>query len=193
MLIAYKVVEIIIFLVFAFFIADIRKKKGMKSLVSGKANLLMKLVFLIAAGGYLYMLVTINELIIIDVIGLVLTLAGMLITTKAKLDLAGSHTWAGYGTDGHELVTRGIYQYIRHPLYTGIFVFMAGGLAIIIPRLHWSLVILAVVIIVYFMISLIRRARLETRLLTDTFGEQFLEYKKQVHSFLPVRKYHQTP
>jgi protein-S-isoprenylcysteine O-methyltransferase Ste14 len=189
MLLAFKVIEFINFIIFVVFIADVRKKKGMKSLVNEKLNFFMKLIFLASAGAYLYLLSSLDRILVTDYFAVTLTFSGMLLTAKAKLDLAQSHTWAGYGMDDHELVTRGIYQYIRHPLYTGIYVFMFGGLAIIIPRLPWFLNLLAVVIVVYFMISLAKRARLETRLLSDSFGEKYTIYKKQVYSFLPIRKY----
>ncbi len=189
MLIAYKIIESLVFIVFFIFIADIRMKRGMKSLINEKLNILMKLVFLASAVAYFYVLISADGLIFPDIIAFILTLSGMLITVKAKLDLAGSHTWAGYRMNYSELVTRGIYRYIRHPLYTGIYIFIFGGLAIIMPRLPWFLVVLAAVVAIYFMISLIRRARLETRMLTETFGERYLAYKKQVHSFMPVRRY----
>jgi protein-S-isoprenylcysteine O-methyltransferase Ste14 len=190
MLIAYKAIESLIFIIFFIFIADTRTKHGMKSLVNEKLNILMKLVFLASATAYFYVLISADRLIFPDIIAFILTISGMLITVKAKLDLAGSHTWAGYRMSGSELVTKGIYRYIRHPLYAGIYIFVFGGLAIIIPRLPWFLVVLAAVVAIYFMISLIRRAQLETRLLTEAFGERYLEYKRQVNSFLPVRRYH---
>ena len=189
MLVAYKIIQSIIFLVFAFFISDVRKKEGMKLLVSEKRNILTKLIFLASAGAYFYVLTTSDRLFIYDYIAIVLTLSGMLLTVKAKMDLAGSHTWAGYQMQNSELVTKGIYQYLRHPLYTGIYIFMFGGCAIILPRIPCFLYFLVIAGIVYFMIYLARVARLETRQLSETFGEQFLTYKKQVHSFLPIRKY----
>ena len=190
MLVACKIIESMIFLVFTFFISDFRRKKGMKSLVNEKVNIFRKLIFLASAGAYYYVLITSDRLLIYDLIAIVLTLSGMLLTVKAKLDLAGSHTWAGYQMQNTELVTKGIYKYLRHPLYTGIYIFMFGGLALILPRIPWFLYFLVMAVILYFGIGLVRVARLETRQLTETFGEQFLIYKQQVHSFLPIRKYH---
>ena len=127
MLVAYKIIESIIFFIFVVFISDVRKKKGMKLLVSKKRNIFTKLIFLASAIAYFYVLATSDRLLVYDSIAIVLTLSGMLLTVKAKLDLAGSHTWAGYKKQNSELVTKGIYQYLRHPLYTGIYIFMFGG------------------------------------------------------------------
>jgi protein-S-isoprenylcysteine O-methyltransferase Ste14 len=189
MLVSYQVIEFIILFTFLFFISDIRNKKGMKSLVGEKRTLFMKIVYLFSAGAYIYVLATLDRLLVFDIAAFILTLSGTLLTMKAKLDLADSHTWTGYGMENRHLVTSGIYQYLRHPLYTGIFVFIIGGLAIILPRLPWFLSFIVIAVVVYLLYFIIRSARLETRLLLDTFGKEFTDYQRQVHPFLPLRKY----
>ena len=132
---------------------------------------------------------TVKEFLYSDIAAFVLTLSGMLLVVKAKLDLADSHTWAGYGIENQSLVTRGIYSYIRHPLYTGIFIFIAGGLAIVLPRIPGLLIFVVFAFVLYLSVFLVRSARRETRLLLDTFGKDFIDYQRQVHPFLPLRKY----
>jgi methanethiol S-methyltransferase len=76
------------------------------------------------------------------------------------------------------LVTDGIYRYIRHPQYTGLFLIMFGWL------LHWptllTLIILPILVFVYY-----RLAVSEESALAQHFGEPFETYKRQTPRFLP--------
>jgi len=80
----------------------------------------------------------------------------------------------------HELVTRGPYSHIRHPLYTSI-ILMTLGPALLL--LHIVLVVgfRACVCIVY------RRAVLEEELLAseDGFGQAYRDYMQKTGRFLP--------
>jgi protein-S-isoprenylcysteine O-methyltransferase Ste14 len=80
----------------------------------------------------------------------------------------------------HELVTRGPYSHIRHPLYTSI-ILMTLGPALLL--LHIVLVVgfLACVCIVY------RRAVLEEELLASEngFGQAYRDYMLKTGRFLP--------
>lgn len=76
------------------------------------------------------------------------------------------------------LVDRGVYHYIRHPIYSAVFVLLLGSF-LVFPHLFFlvSLFIGAV--------GLRRQALLEERFLEAAFGEKFLNYKKQTGRFLP--------
>jgi protein-S-isoprenylcysteine O-methyltransferase Ste14 len=77
-----------------------------------------------------------------------------------------------------ELVTDGIYRYIRHPQYTGLFLIMSGWL------LHWptllTLIIFPILIFVYY-----RLAVSEETALAHNFGEAFEIYRQQTPAFFP--------
>lgn len=78
-----------------------------------------------------------------------------------------------------ELVTHGVYQYIRHPQYTGIFLALFGQL------IHWptvlTLLLFPVVVLVYY-----RLARKEERAMLARFGEEYRTYIQRVPIFLPT-------
>jgi protein-S-isoprenylcysteine O-methyltransferase Ste14 len=78
-----------------------------------------------------------------------------------------------------ELVTHGVYQYIRHPQYTGIFLALFGQL------IHWptvlTLLLFPVVVLVYY-----RLARKEERAMLARFGEEYRTYIQRVPMFLPT-------
>ena len=86
--------------------------------------------------------------------------------------------WRGIHRGSNDLVTGGIYAYIRHPQYLGM-AFIALGTLLFCPT-PMQLTLFAVLTIIY-----VRLARKEDRELEKKFGEEFLAYKKAVGRFLP--------
>lgn len=75
-------------------------------------------------------------------------------------------------------VTGGLYDLVRHPQYTGIFVALFGQLV------HWptipTLVFFPAIVWVY-----VRLARREEKQMIQQFGEQYLDYRRRVPAFFP--------
>ena len=80
-----------------------------------------------------------------------------------------------------ELVTDGIYKYIRHPQYTGIILVTLGMLV------HWptliTLLMWPILVLVYYHL-----AKKEEKELEAKFGETYQKYKSEVPMFLPSLK-----
>jgi protein-S-isoprenylcysteine O-methyltransferase Ste14 len=76
------------------------------------------------------------------------------------------------------LVTEGIYNYLRHPQYLGLFMITFGLLV------QWPTIIslLMAPILVW---SYIRLARREEREMEVQFGETYLTYRENVPAFVP--------
>jgi len=76
------------------------------------------------------------------------------------------------------LVTGGVYQYMRHPQYTGIYMALFGQL------IHWptlpTLALFPVIIWIYY-----RLARKEERDMKAKFGRQYEAYCKRTPMFFP--------
>jgi hypothetical protein len=68
-----------------------------------------------------------------------MTLLGTFLVVRSRRDLAAGHTWSGYRMEAEAFTARGIYAWIRHPLYAGIFVVVSGSLCSILPRIDLSL------------------------------------------------------
>jgi protein-S-isoprenylcysteine O-methyltransferase Ste14 len=83
-----------------------------------------------------------------------------------------------FGSLGMIIGTDGIYRYIRHPQYIGLFLIMTGWL------LHWptllTLIIFPVLLVVYY-----RLAINEEKALAESFNEEFEAYRKQTSRFFP--------
>jgi len=78
----------------------------------------------------------------------------------------------------HGLVKKGLYHYIRHPQYLGIFLFTGGWI------LHWPSVITLILwpILVGAYVWL---ARYEEKMAVECFGEPYVEYMKRTKRFIP--------
>lgn len=76
------------------------------------------------------------------------------------------------------LQVTGIHTKIRHPLYSGTFLFIIG-LWILMPT--WSNLLSVSIIIVYTLIGII----LEEKKLVLHFGDQYIQYKKNVPALIP--------
>ena len=77
-----------------------------------------------------------------------------------------------------ELVTSGVYRYIRHPQYTGLLLLSFGMLV------EWAtlplLILFPVMIYMY-----VRLARREERDMLDEFGEEYKRYMEKTKMFIP--------
>jgi len=83
-----------------------------------------------------------------------------------------------YKSGGNRLVTEGVYSYVRHPQYDGIFLVTIGFL-IQWPALT-TVVMWPILIFAYYKLAMREERELERR-----FGWQFLEYKRKVPAFIP--------
>jgi protein-S-isoprenylcysteine O-methyltransferase Ste14 len=81
--------------------------------------------------------------------------------------------------EDHDLIDDGPYSFVRNPIYTGMFgMLIAAGL--IVSRPLWLLLACAI-----FLIGTYIRVRIEERLLRETFGPIFDEYKRRVPAMIP--------
>jgi protein-S-isoprenylcysteine O-methyltransferase Ste14 len=76
------------------------------------------------------------------------------------------------------LVTDGIYGYIRHPQYAGLFLIILGWL------IHWptllTLIIFPILIGIYYWLAIREEKELE-----ETFGNEYEKYKIRTPCFVP--------
>lgn len=82
---------------------------------------------------------------------------------------------------GNQLIVTGMHRYVRHPLYTGTFLFI-WGLFIFIP--YTSLLISNFIITVYTLIGI----RWEEEKLIQEFGDSYKIYQKKVPKLIPALK-----
>jgi protein-S-isoprenylcysteine O-methyltransferase Ste14 len=87
---------------------------------------------------------------------------------------------SGFGIrllQGHQLVIRGPYKYIRHPMYVAVILVGWGGLLL---YLTWTMLGSAIM-----MFGLIYRAMREDQALAQEFGSDWEEYQNRVPGWIP--------
>ncbi len=111
-------------------------------------------------------------------LGLLLTAMGVALSIWARVSLGAN--WSGTVTlkDDHELISKGLYRWIRHPIYTGILLAMIGT-ALIRGHLRGWVGFLIVLAAFYF------KARREEGFLRQEFGDGFEEHARRTGMFLP--------
>jgi protein-S-isoprenylcysteine O-methyltransferase Ste14 len=102
------------------------------------------------------------------VFGLTLFTVSFALLTWSRANLGNSFSVT---PQARQLVTRGIYSKVRHPVYV-FGVLCICGVALYM-RMPWIFAILIVIIP-----TQIARARAEERVLQERFGDEYLDYKK---------------
>jgi protein-S-isoprenylcysteine O-methyltransferase Ste14 len=110
--------------------------------------------------------------------GLLLTIAGLGITVWARVHL-GQFWSARVGLkEGHELIQSGPYEWVRHPIYSGLLLATLGS-ALVVGA---NRALLAALV---FGLGLTLKARREEKLLSQHFGEAFAQYRQRTGSLVP--------
>jgi protein-S-isoprenylcysteine O-methyltransferase Ste14 len=77
-----------------------------------------------------------------------------------------------------KLVTKGVYRYVRHPLYTGVFLLLPG---VFLLRPTFSILLFVLITAIYIEIG----SRLEEQKLIKIFGEDYVRYRNSVKRYFP--------
>ncbi len=80
--------------------------------------------------------------------------------------------------EGHDLKTTGPYAVTRHPIYTGLLGMVLG---VTLEHGFGKATPVLLVVFIFFEVKI----RLEERLMTERFGEQYVAYKRTVPQLLP--------
>lgn len=111
-------------------------------------------------------------------LGVALTAAGVAVAIWARWSLGRNWSDKVVLKVDHELIRSGPYRYLRHPIYTGVLVAVAGT-ALKIGEWR-GLVALIALGANYFV-----KAKREEAILAANFGEAFAEHKRHTGFFLP--------
>ena len=106
------------------------------------------------------------------------TILGLLFAVWARLMLGSN--WSGTVTikTNHQLIRRGPYRWIRHPIYTGM-------LAALLATAMIQGLLSGILGFFLVLLALFRKARREESFLSQEFGEGFMEHRQHTGMFLP--------
>jgi len=117
--------------------------------------------------------------ILVALLSVLAAYASVLFFASVKKHLGKHWALGARVVEGHELVTDGPYARVRHPLYLAMLGLLAGAM-IGVSSLAGAIAALAA-----FTAGTALRVRAEDRLLAETFGAKFEEYRKRVPAFIP--------
>lgn len=115
----------------------------------------------------------------VSLVGFVLVILGVAISVAARKKL-GSNWAPSYEyqvKEKQKLVTTGIYQYIRHPIYTGILFFLTGA-ELVVSSYLW-------ILFVGLFLGAYVQGKKEEKLLESYFGDAYRQYKKKTKMLIP--------
>jgi len=110
--------------------------------------------------------------------GLTLLILGLGFAVWARRYIG--RNWSGTVTvkQDHELIRTGPYALVRHPIYTGI---LLGFLGTAVSLGQWRGLLAVALALLAFLLKI----RLEEKWMTETFGERYVQYRKEVKALIP--------
>ena len=115
----------------------------------------------------------------VEILGAIITFAGLAFTAWARTVLG--RNWSAVVTirQDHHLIRTGPYKWVRHPIYSGLLLAMLGTAIYfgLLRGLAGTIIGLAA----FWM-----KSSLEETFLTEKFGPEYVEYKKEVKALIPA-------
>ena len=120
---------------------------------------------------------------ICDVLSIAAALGGLAVAIWARVTLSGNWSASITLKTDHELIERGPYRWVRHPIYTGILLLAAANMFVFGRRA--SVLGLLLLILAYW-----RKWRIEERLMISHFGARYVSYRKRSGAVVPGWEWH---
>lgn len=114
----------------------------------------------------------------IRLLGCALALAGVLLAIWSRRMLGANWSVAVQLKRGHELVERGPYRWMRHPIYSGLLLAFLGT-AVLIGELRGAIAFVIVAVSFWY------KLRLEEQWLGEQFGAAYADYRRRVKAVVP--------
>ncbi len=115
---------------------------------------------------------------LVGIIGDVLCVAGVFLACWSRYLLGKNWSVSVQLKQEHELIEKGPYAYIRHPIYTGLLLLYSGN-ALIVG--DWRGILAVAIVFVSFW----RKLKLEEEWLGGHFGEAYVQYKSKTKALIP--------
>lgn len=115
--------------------------------------------------------------ILLSVGGVIEFWVRMILVNKAKFSNQFSTMLLKINND-HQLVTKGPFKHIRHPMYTG-FVLQGIGIGLLSFSIYGS------IFLIIGLAFYIPRIQIEENMLIKKFGNKYREYQKKTKKFIP--------
>lgn len=172
---------------------DTGQKTGMRAFIPQSFILLMKQSCVLLLFFFLYALFKLEDFSFVFITGLLLGSCGTYIIFIAKKTLGESFTWTGHYKENSKLVTKGIYSYLRNPLYSGVFLVEIAYLLIVTKEVFFPLegymrfvgfFLLYCPFMYAFGFNLVM-AKMERDCMRKEYLDEYVDYEENVPAFIP--------
>jgi protein-S-isoprenylcysteine O-methyltransferase Ste14 len=120
--------------------------------------------------------------LVLQILAVALAAGSVWLATGAIRELGRQWSLQARLIEGHKLVTGGVYQIVRHPIYTAMLgMLVATG----IVYSHWLVLLVATLV---FIVGTRIRTASEERLLRDAFGQEYDDFAAKVPPLIPFVK-----
>ncbi len=172
---------------FVWFGLQMKRPKDSLTLVSALPLVTMKTMAISLVLALCYALISVGQVTAIDVLALIICAVGSAVVMSAQraLKRAQAFTWTGYALKQPRLVTEGIYSFVRHPLYLGVYLMEIGASIFVFPKMPMSLIPFFVAALVFAISFNAVLAGKESRYLMTVFGDEYTRYAEKVPAIIP--------
>ena len=113
------------------------------------------------------------------VLGVVAMASGLWLFWRSHADLGDSWSVTLELNADHRLVTRGVYRFVRHPMYTSFFVSGIGQALLLANWVAGPSALVAVALLVLV------RVPHEEKMMIDQFGDEYRDYMRRTGGLVP--------
>ena len=137
------------------------------------------LMIFLQLGKILVILPIAGNTLILQLAGLFICTIGIIICFWARYELGANWTYAAdyQIKEKHNLITTGIYQYIRHPIYLGLILSWIGSE--MVAQSYLCISFLALFFVFYI------QGKREEKILLAHFGKGYRDYMKKTKMLIP--------
>ena len=114
---------------------------------------------------------------ILNGIGAILCILGIGLAIWARSNIGKNWSGSPAIKEEHALVVSGPYQWIRHPIYTGMLLAMLGSML--------DIGIVMLMVFTVFLIIVLNRIQIEERFMLQTFNGEYKNYMEHTKAIIP--------
>jgi protein-S-isoprenylcysteine O-methyltransferase Ste14 len=116
--------------------------------------------------------------LVLDAAGLAITVLGAVFAIWSRVTLGRNWSSVPQVKEQHELVVKGPYRIVRHPIYTGLILAVAG--TALAQNRGIGLFMVVLLFASYWL-----KIRVEEKLMMETFPVEYPEYRRRVKALIP--------
>jgi len=141
------------------------------------ATLVFVLALLVTAWDFIQIQKMIYRFGMVNAVGLVLFLIGVVIRIVGKRTLGKYYSYGLRTLPNHRLIKHGIYRHVRHPISLAAIIYSVG-IPLFLSLSGFLLMLGLIPLILY-------RIKIEEKMLIDKFGDEYREYMKKTKKLIP--------